>query len=76
LKKQTNLLLYDIHKKNFKIRNREKKSVGATSPLHAINPEVKNKTVATPHFPSSDTMKLRGGNFTKFEGRDLRLQSR
>jgi hypothetical protein len=36
-----------------KIRNREKKSVGTTSPLHAINLEVKNKTVATPYFPSS-----------------------
>jgi hypothetical protein len=64
LKKQTNLLLYDIHKKNLKIKNKEKKSVGTTSPLHAINLEVKNKTVATPHFPSSDPMKLRGGNLT------------
>jgi len=57
-------MIFTKNKKNKKIRNREKKSVGTTSPLHAINLEVKNKTVATPYFPSSNTTKLRRRKLT------------
>jgi hypothetical protein len=39
-----------------------KEICGTTSSLHAINLEVKVKTVATPNFPSFNPMKLMGGN--------------